>query len=458
MHMSKSELSPIEQTVEQQITATFGEEKSPYFVLGVSGGMDSMCLLHIFKKLGISTFAVHINYKKRGQASEKDAQLVADTAPKWGIDYTTFEVDPKESEGYNFQQWAREKRYQHFEEVLERKNADGIVVAHHRDDQIETILQKIFRGSGLASWSGMEVWDGRIFRPLLTVSREEIKAYVEKNAIPYRTDESNLTSDFARNLLRNEWLAELSNFFPGWKENVLRIRKQAGCFEHALQWIADKVTDENGIIRKQFHSLEEDLQKSLLLHLLKKEEEGIEVTHNSLSQIENLETLQTGKAIQLTADFSLLWDREYYRIISGGPEGKEVIETISRDRIASNYRYNKFLLTISECTFSEELFKDKTLFMDVDKISWPVTLRHWRHGDQFKPLGMQGHQSVADHLTNRKISAARKQDAFVIESFEETICAVIFPPIKNRIKIGTISEEVKCEANTEKCLEIKYSQ
>ncbi len=155
----------------------------------------------------------------------------------------------------------------------------------------------------------------------------------------------------------------------------------------------------------------------------------------------------------------MLRDREYYRIISGsGAEEKKVIETLSRSRIASNYRYNKLLLTISECTFSEELFKNKTLFMDVDKISWPVTLRHWRHGDQFKPLGMEGHQSVADHLTNRKVSAARKQDALVIESFEETICAVIFPPIKKRIKIGTISEEVKCEANTEKCLEIKYSQ
>ncbi|MCW9714470.1 tRNA lysidine(34) synthetase TilS [Aliifodinibius salicampi] len=456
--MSKSELSPIEETVEQNVTTTFGKKKTPSFILGVSGGMDSMCLLYIFKKLGISTFVVHVNYKKRGRASEKDEQLVVDTARKWGIDCTTFEVEPKEGEGYNFQQWARNKRYEHFEEVLERKKADGIAVAHHRDDQIETILQKIFRGGGLASWSGMEVWDGRVFRPLLTVSREEIKTYVEKNAISYRTDESNLTSDFARNLLRNEWLTELSNFFPGWKKNVLRIRKQAGCFEYALQWIADKVTDENGIIRKQFQSLEEDLQKSLLLHLLKKEEEGIEVTNHSLSQIEKLETLQTGKTIQLTADYLLLRDREYYRLISGGPEEKKVIETLSRSRVASNYRYNKLLLTISECTFSEELFNDKTLFMDVDKISWPVTLRHWWHGDQFKPLGMQGHQSVADHLTNRKISAARKRDAFVIESFEETICAVIFPPIKKRIKIGTISEEVKCEVNTGKCLEIKYSQ
>ncbi len=457
MHMNKSELLPIEQTVEQQVVATFGEKKSPIFVLGVSGGMDSMCLLHIFKKLGISTYVVHVNYKKRGLASEKDAQLVVDTARKWGVDYTTLEADPKEGEGYNFQQWAREKRYQQFEKVLERKNAVGIAVAHHRDDQIETILQKIFRGSGLASWSGMEVWDGRIFRPLLTVSREEIMAYVEKNAIPYRTDQSNLTSDFARNLLRNEWLAELSDFFPGWKENILRIRKQAECYEHALQWIADKVTDQNGIVRKQFHSLEEDLQRSLLLHLLKKEEEGIEVTRSSLNQTEKLETLQTGKAIQLTADYLLLRDREYYRIIND-IEDEKVDITLSRNRIAGNYTYNELFLTISNCAFSEKLFKDKTLFLDADKISWPVTLRQWRHGDQFKPLGMQGHQSVADHLTNRKISAVRKQDAFVIESFEETICAVIFPPIKNRTQIGTISEEFKCEANTEKCLEIKYSQ
>ncbi len=94
--------------------------------------------------------------------------------------------------------------------------------------------------------------------------------------------------------------------------------------------------------------------------------------------------------------------------------------------------------------------------MDADKMSWPVTVRTWQSGDRFQPLGMKGHQKIADHLTDRKVSAAHKEKALVIESFEETICALIFVPIKKQLPPGTISEQVKCDARTNHCFEIKY--
>jgi len=96
------------------------------------------------------------------------------------------------------------------------------------------------------------------------------------------------------------------------------------------------------------------------------------------------------------------------------------------------------------------------LYLDQDVISWPLHIRKWKKGDRFQPLGMTGHQTVADHLTNRKVGAAEKPDALVLESFEETICAVIFPPIEKRLPPGTIADAVKCKETTSRCLIIKH--
>ncbi|SHF56740.1 tRNA(Ile)-lysidine synthase [Fodinibius roseus] len=454
--MSKSELSRIEKNIQNHITDFFESRDEPRFVAGVSGGIDSMSMLYAFYRLGISVHVVHVNYRKRGDASRKDARLVARMAREWGFEYSIVQVEPEEAEGQNFQRWARDRRYQLFEAAVRERQAEGIAVAHNRDDQIETILQKMFRGAGLASWSAMQVWDGRLFRPLLNVSREDIAAFADENAIPYRTDMSNLESDFARNFLRNEWLAELSDFFPGWKQNVLRISKQARHYEQAIRWIVKEITGGRGIEREAFHSLDSGIQKAVLLFLLKQRNPDIQISRHSLSRVETIDQLQTGKEVQLTGQFSLMRDRNYYCIIEKGqPDSfsgtvlhKENLEQTSCSKAGLTFE-------IFSCASYRE---NETLCMDSDKISWPVTLRYWREGDRIQPLGMDGRQLVSDHLTNRKVPAARKPEALVVESFEETICAVIFPPIKNSVSVGTISEQVKYDADTRRCLKIRYSK
>src|SRR5699024_5124279 len=312
---SRSELLPIEQEVRSRVIEHFGANRKLHFVAGISGGVDSMVLLHILNRLGISAYAIHINYQKRSDASDEDARLVARTARKMDVKFSTYAIDSEELSEQNFQQWARRYRYEIFEKEVQKKRADGIAVAHHRDDQIETIIQKIFRGGGLASWSGMAVWNGRVFRPLLNVSRDAIERYAEQQHIPFRTDESNLSSDFARNFLRNDWLAKLEDFFPGWEENILRVSKQATLYESALQWIANSITEGEGIGRDQFHTFEPGLQKALILYLLKQKNPDLEVSRGSLEQLGKIEELQTGQSIQLTDEFMLLRDRSQYRFV-----------------------------------------------------------------------------------------------------------------------------------------------
>ena len=449
--MSRSNLSQIEQAVKESIDSVFADS-APTLVIAVSGGVDSMSLLHSMYSLNIRGIVAHVNYKKRGAASDKDAELVAEKAEDWGFQFELKKADPNEAKGQNFQQWAREVRYHFFRDLAEEYGADGIALAHHRDDQVETILQKLFRGAGMASWSGMEVWDGELFRPWLSVSRQQVEQYAAQQGIPFRTDESNLENDFARNFLRNEWTDRLSEFFPGWKDNVLSIGEEARNYEEALEWIANQVTGDNGLNKKSFDQLQPGLQRALVLFLVKKQRPGIQISEANLHRVSELKKLQTGKKIGLTSEISVIRDRDHY-VITQNQEDAFSPQTYTRSKLEhSKVEAGNHVLTIEQYS-SPDL--SKALFMDADKISWPITLREWKDGDRMQPLGMQGHQTVAEHLTNRKVSAVNKEKVLVIESFEESICALIFPPIKNQSSPGTISEQVKCDSETKWCLKIK---
>ncbi|MDZ7690412.1 MAG: tRNA lysidine(34) synthetase TilS [Balneolaceae bacterium] len=454
--MSRSNLLPIETRVANQVEKCFSSTTDPLFVVGVSGGPDSMALLHILHNIDVRAVVVHVNYQKRGEASDKDQELVEQLSLEWGFDCQTIRLDPDAAEGQNFQQWARRQRYEIFYDLMHEEEADAIITAHHQDDQIETVLQKLFRGAGIESWRGMQVWDPPLFRPLLTTTRKEIDDFVEERAVPFRTDRSNLESDFARNLLRNEWLSKLSDFFPGWRQNVLRIPEQAEVFSEALSFIEVQLTDDHDRLDLQtFSQLQPSLQKAVVLYLLKERDPGITVSTGALDQLDNLADLQTGQSIQLTEQFSLLKDRNYLKLVFEHVDSFSAIELEKNELVDRPFMYNGLIFAIEE--FDNPDF-DQTLYLDLDTLQWPISLRRWRAGDAFQPFGMEGHQKVADHLTNRKISAAQKDRAMVLESFEETIYAVIFPPLEKLTPPGTISELVKCDDHTSDSLVITWKR
>ncbi len=450
--MSKSGLLPIEKAVFDALKNNFSNKGKLRFIVGVSGGIDSTCLLHIFSELNVEAVGVHINYGTRGEASDKDAAFVEKVCNDLGVSCILHEVDAGEAENSNFQAWARNIRYDLFEKEAQKAEATGIAVAHNQDDQIETILQKIFRGSGLAGWSGMKIWNGQLFRPLLKVSRNEIKEYCEEKSISFRLDETNLTSAYSRNFLRNEWLPQLQKNFPGWRTNVLRVEGQAEVFKSMLSYILDDVSDGKAIIRKPFLALPLPLQKSVLLHFIKKKEVNSSVSIGALSQMEALNTLQTGRKVQLNDDLFLIRDRSKFKIVHEDldlPEPKLLqYEDLKNNAVI----YEGFEFSLR--TFSRPNFKSG-LYLDSKKLQWPVKLRPWKRGDKIQPLGMKGRQSIADHLTNRKISAAKKRKVIVVQSFEETIAAVIFPAIKDGGSAGSVSELFKCSDSTTQSLIIK---
>lgn len=451
--MSKYDLLPIEKAVKDYLKHVFPDQDDVKLVIGVSGGADSMCLFYILNKLDIELILIHINYQKRGNESDNDARLVEQVADNLGIDYEIVTVDPDEAGNENFQQWARDVRYEAFKLKAQEIEADGIVTAHHQDDQIETILQKLFRGGGLASWRGMQVWDGQLFRPLLQTSRQEIETYCKRKNISFRTDETNLTSDYARNFLRNEWLPAIKQHFPGWRKNILRVAEQADVFSSSMRYIFNDITeDKDRINRQKFLDLDAGLQKTALLYYAEQIDQSQEISRNALGELSKLSDLQTGKSIQLTENLELMRDRDFLKLVIDTEDVGSYVVLKKKETERKGFLFNGLEFRMQP--YKDPDF-DEILYLDSDAMQWPIRLRRWNKGDRFQPFGMEGHQTVADHLANRKISAVHKSSALVLESFEETICAVIFPPIENRVPPGTISELVGCESSTRKCLTIK---
>lgn len=430
------------------------EEGMDRKILGVSGGVDSMVLLYLMKTHSQPIVAVHCNYGLRGKASDNDQLFVEEICKDlFNVECVSVRFDPAEMKNGNTQKLAREKRYQVFEDLKRELEADLIVTAHHRDDQVETIFQKIIRGSGLRAWSGMKVLDGDLFRPLLNVGKGEIRDFARAENIPFREDKTNRESDYARNFIRNRWAPELNRLFPGWKENLLKAGERAEEFEAlADHLLSGLVNRDRSLNRSSFTALSDKLQRVALVRWL--EQSGYESVAGTgfLADIEKICSLQSGGRLQAGIDCFILRDRDRFVITDedAGLNSQTELVVNSPDELPVISGHFK----ISVESFTGKILEEG-LSLDLRKVSFPITVSAWRKGDRFSPLGMEGSQSVADHLTNRKISSATKGEARVIKSFDGSIRAVIFPRNSSDLQTGTISETVKCDQNTQTILRIR---
>lgn len=456
--MSRSESIQIVDTVGRYLDTYFPSKGSRSMVLGVSGGPDSMGLLYILSKLGVKLTVVHCNYQLRADDSDKDQMLVEETASMWGFDTLSARLDPAEAAGQNFQSWARDRRYQMFRDLKKETNASAIATAHHQDDQLETIIQKILRGAGMTAWKGMEVWNGELFRPLLDVSKAELLQFVSGNHVPYRLDSSNEESSYARNFLRNGWFPILDDLFPGWRENIMKVPDRAREHEALIKNLVQSlVTDQRSISRARLLALAPEVQKPLLLEILKHADPDITVSSGALMNLDNLGSLQTGKKLTVNADWSLVRDRGRFILMEeeGQPAPSEIL--LSKDDFQDqNEKKVEPCLMISVIQWDGEI-DPSFLQLDYARLEWPVTIRLWQDGDQINPFGMDGTQNISDHLTNEKISAGRKKEVRVIESFDGKICAIIFPPNSGGGKTGTIANWARCTKETQTILKIRHT-
>lgn len=449
--MSKFESSSVVKSFRK-----FGEillEKNNPVIVGVSGGPDSMALLYILHRLAIPAVVVHCNYQLRGKASNADQDLVEQICILWEMECVAVRFDTMDEEGYNFQDWARDERYRIFRDIKKEADADYILTAHHRDDQIETIFQKILRGAGLAAWKGISVCEGDLYRPLLDVSKAEIMKFVQDLNVPYRIDNSNEESTYARNFLRLQWFPALNKLFPGWEENILKLPDRASDFFEMSDYILnDVLLSDRQIHREKFLRLPTRLYPIIFHRFIQNINPEIHLTAGMLSEVSKIVVLQTGRSMKFTDGCTIVRNRDVFEWVDTEKNEKGEVLQFTLIELQQGVNEEDFFIQIEKF---EGDFKKGHLYLDADKVRFPVDLRPWKEGDIFQPLGMNGSQLVSDHLTNRKIKASEKSLAKVVESFDGTICAVIFPHSVNDGQIGTISELVKCTPDTKKTMSIR---
>ena len=458
--MSKSGYTGIEEEVYELLKSHFQRPAELNLVMGVSGGPDSLALLRALHKIGAFIQVVHINYKTREQESEADQQLVENICDKLSLPISCYPLDPADITG-NFQDWARRQRFAILENAKQRLNADAIALAHHLDDQLETILMKILRGAGPDKWKGMSVWDGLYLRPLLYTPKDAIFAYLDQIHQTYRTDRSNLKTDYARNLLRHELIGSLDSKIPGWKDNLIRVQQYSESENELLEDVVNRIGNpkQGSLERERLLNFSSATQISILLKFIEacygpSFRQG--VSRDQLWDVSgHMVQLPTGKTLNIGQRLRLIRDRERFVLESQTASGNREVDL----KVSKEYLEKQDVRIEGRFSIGLQRHLEQTplefpgLVLDAEILKWPLLVRNWRYGDRIRPMGMKGSQSVADHLTNNKIAADKKMEAIVLEGFDRTLYAVIFPA--NKTKWGTVSHFSKCDRSTSRYLTIQ---
>lgn len=414
--------------VQQYIDAHDLFSKKDSLLLTVSGGVDSMVLVFILQKLGYSFSVAHCNFQLRGADSEEDEKFVRDYCQQYQIPFYTQRFNTKEKsekEGISIQMAARELRYDWFQELADENQLDYILTAHHADDQVETFLMHIVRGTGLKGLTGISSKKERIIRPLLFAFKDEILEYATKNNIPFRTDKSNDDTKYQRNYLRHEIIPNLTKINPNIRHTIIEeVQTFQGIYKFYQQGIQRLKTE-----LVHLHETE-DANKISILELAGRNIEApilYEILRDFQFNMDQVQAIfdalneQSGKQF-ISPTHTLIIDRAFL-IIRETTETQIIKRTIFEDDILFS-SFPELQFSILNQWNMDEIIKakdKKTAYFDYDLLTFPLTFRNWENGDKLQPLGMKGLKKVSDILIDEKIDLHQKQSTFILKQNEEIL-------------------------------------
>lgn len=418
-------------------------------IVAVSGGADSVALLEILLKLGYNCVIAHCNFHLRSKESTDDTIFVRKLAerlktPIYTIDFNTIEYADKE--GISIEMAARDLRYNWFEELRLSLKAQAIVTGHHLDDNLETILLNLVRGTGLRGLTGMPVRNGHVVRPLLDTSHKELIDYLNEQGVDWREDSSNASNDYQRNRIRNQVLPLLEEINPSFRNTLSRTREilegSYRIFQEKMQDIRSDLVREEG--NRCFILIEQLLQtrdaNTVLYELL----QSYNFSTAQLEQIiEGLEG-QSGKLFN-SPTHRLLIDRHELILepLSDSTSYEQVIESVDLLESATGLQM-RFIQRTDDYHYPADA---EIAHLDADCVRFPLTLRRWQEGDSFQPLGMKGSKKLSDFLTDLKLDRFSKENVRVLCS-DGVIVWVVGMRIADRFKVAK---------NTKRILEIMAS-
>lgn len=414
----------------------FNKEDS--IILAISGGADSVCLALILKELNFNFSLAHCNFNLRGLESDTDEGFVRELADKMKVNVHVKKFDTLKystSNKISVQMAARDLRYKWFEELRKRTSSKYILVAHHSNDEIETFFINLVRGSGIRGLIGMKEKRDNIVRPLLTFSRNDIENFLNLKNQNFRTDSSNVDTKYLRNNIRENLIPLLKDMNPAFDKTFLKeiehLNEVFTVFEDRINALKKEIIRYSGdnliINKKKFITIKE--RKVLLREILSPF--GFTQTEQILECCFSI----SGK-IFYSEEYKLLVDRNDL-----------IVNKKSEDVVAGGLinRVDKEIISPIAMKFSVEeeisVENKKTIaFFDFNKLDFPLTIRKWKEGDFFHPLGMRGKKKLSDFFIDEKFSIFEKEECFLLCNKEEIIWI-----IGHRI-----SEKYKISATTKK--------
>ena len=414
-------------------------ESRKLYLVGLSGGADSVALLLILRELGYRIEAAHCNFKLRGEESDRDEIFVRELCTHYNIPIHVIHFDTKEYANLHkvsIEMAARDLRYGYFRQLCKDINAEGVCIAHHRDDAVETLLMNLLRGAGIHGLTGIRPKNDIVIRPLLCVSRQEILEYLDSIGQSYVTDSTNLVDDVLRNKIRLRVLPLLEEIAPGATVNIDKtanyLREAEQVYEAEMQREKSMLSIDAGEV-----SITELLQQpspSAFLH------EWLSPLGFNTSQTEQILHAVNGEPGRefMSATHTLVVDRTSLLVEPIRPAMKSI-----KIPEAGTYRYDD--ATTYKIDITDEINISKSAdvaTIDADKVKFPLTIRPIENGDWFIPYGMTGRKLVSDYLTDKKFSILQKRRQLVLTDALGSIIWLVGCRTDNRVKVSNETTKI----------------
>ncbi len=448
MHFMEFDTNKILNNFRQFIYEECGCSGNEFFLLAVSGGIDSMVMLDLFHRGQMNYAILHCNFQLRDKESDGDEEFVRNVAHEKGVKLYVRKFDTEkyaDEHGISIQMAARDLRYHWFNEEVRRLNAKAVATAHHKDDAVETFFINLSRGTGISGLTGISASTGNIIRPVLFLSRQEIKLYAEKENIKWKEDSSNSSNKYLRNKIRHLLIPEANRVVPGFTDAVYKTINQLKNTKYLLDHAASAFINE--AVRNMGNRTEiavDKIKKAfpadiILFEVLQKY--GFNY-YTAVKLIKALEG-QPGKRFlsashEITVDRSCLIIQPLQLLVDNTVTISENIAAIERP----------VRLVFNEVPNNNQVIPKDNCIASFDKsnLKFPLVIRNWKKGDYFYPFGMKGRKKLSDFFTDHKIPLPDKKKIWIMESGGE-IAWIIGMRTDDRFKVTP---------STRNILQIKY--
>ena len=408
-------------------------ENNSKLLIALSGGPDSVFALHFFhqfkNKYKAELIAAHVNHNLRGNDSEQDQIFCEKICNELKIPIFIKSVDVEKfarKNNQSIEEAARNLRYNFFEEISNHEKVDYIITAHNSDDNTETILLNLIKGTGLSGLSGIPVKRGKIVRPILSLSKKEIVEFLELNKINFRIDKSNYENDFERNKLRNIVIPEIEKINPSLNSTLRNFSNNISSINIFIQQEIEKAfkkfvkkNENQFIVNQKLFQRENVLISSLIIKKLFEDHLKISFTSKDSDKVKNLVSQQKGTTIKLKNSVKVMREDESLIFFTEEKLFTDEIEI----RLNCSQEIGNYEISIEEVNE----FNENSNFSEIisgDKTEDIFILRRWKIGDKFIPLGMKNFKKISDFLTDKKVKSSSKKNHLILTNRNEIVYVV----------------------------------